>query len=149
MRTMRIASKLCVSVIEIEDVVFNYNFVLIVLLSVVAKSSAKISCVGTDSSSYFLFEIKEMNRAKTREELLAEERDYKRRRMSYRGKKQKRTTLQVGIWFWFCKVSFFFPWIPQFQVLLLSLSKLLFSSFISVFGFTYTGYAGHNRRIHG
>ncbi|XP_050223277.1 U11/U12 small nuclear ribonucleoprotein 48 kDa protein [Mercurialis annua] len=32
---------------------------------------------------------------KTREELLAEERDYKRRRMSYRGKKLKRTTLQV------------------------------------------------------
>lgn len=34
-------------------------------------------------------------RAKTREELLAEERDYKRRRMSYRGKKLKRTTKQV------------------------------------------------------
>ncbi|XP_057962841.1 U11/U12 small nuclear ribonucleoprotein 48 kDa protein [Malania oleifera] len=32
---------------------------------------------------------------KTREELLAEERDYKRRRMSYRGKKMKRTTTQV------------------------------------------------------
>ncbi|XP_071920872.1 U11/U12 small nuclear ribonucleoprotein 48 kDa protein-like [Coffea arabica] len=37
----------------------------------------------------------EPNRAKTREELLAEERDYKRRRMSYRGKKMKRTTTQV------------------------------------------------------
>ncbi|GAB4835439.1 hypothetical protein Ancab_000346 [Ancistrocladus abbreviatus] len=35
------------------------------------------------------------NRAKTREELLAEERDYKRRRMSYRGKKLKRTTKEV------------------------------------------------------
>lgn len=35
------------------------------------------------------------NKNKTREELLAEERDYKRRRMSYRGKKVKRTTLQV------------------------------------------------------
>ncbi|XP_078433860.1 U11/U12 small nuclear ribonucleoprotein [Wolffia australiana] len=34
-------------------------------------------------------------RTKTREELLAEERDYKRRRMSYRGKKVKRTTVQV------------------------------------------------------
>lgn len=32
---------------------------------------------------------------KSREELLAEERDYKRRRMSYRGKKIKRTTTQV------------------------------------------------------
>ncbi|XP_031284003.1 U11/U12 small nuclear ribonucleoprotein 48 kDa protein-like [Pistacia vera] len=32
---------------------------------------------------------------KTKEELLAEERDYKRRRMSYRGKKLKRTTLEV------------------------------------------------------
>ncbi|XP_028770637.1 U11/U12 small nuclear ribonucleoprotein 48 kDa protein [Neltuma alba] len=32
---------------------------------------------------------------KTREELLAEERDYKRRRMSYRGKKIKRSTVQV------------------------------------------------------
>lgn len=32
---------------------------------------------------------------KTREELLAEERDYKRRRMSYRGKKLKRTTKEV------------------------------------------------------
>lgn len=32
---------------------------------------------------------------KTREELLAEERDYKRRRMSYRGRKVKRTTTQV------------------------------------------------------
>ncbi|KAH8480911.1 hypothetical protein H0E87_030972 [Populus deltoides] len=37
----------------------------------------------------------ESNKSKTREELLAEERDYKRRRMSYRGKKLKRTTLQV------------------------------------------------------
>ncbi|KAE8653576.1 hypothetical protein Csa_007146 [Cucumis sativus] len=34
------------------------------------------------------------NKTKTREELLAEERDYKRRRMSYRGKKAKRSTLQ-------------------------------------------------------
>ncbi|GER51320.1 T6K12.22 protein [Striga asiatica] len=32
---------------------------------------------------------------KTQEELLAEERDYKRRRMSYRGKKSKRNTLEV------------------------------------------------------
>ncbi|XP_031483603.1 U11/U12 small nuclear ribonucleoprotein 48 kDa protein [Nymphaea colorata] len=32
---------------------------------------------------------------KTKEELLAEERDYKRRRMSYRGKKVKRTPVQV------------------------------------------------------
>ncbi|MQL70590.1 hypothetical protein Taro_002904 [Colocasia esculenta] len=37
----------------------------------------------------------DMARTKTREELLAEERDYKRRRMSYRGKKVKRTTTQV------------------------------------------------------
>ncbi|XP_004301791.1 PREDICTED: uncharacterized protein LOC101299775 [Fragaria vesca subsp. vesca] len=37
----------------------------------------------------------ETNKTKTKEELLAEERDYKRRRMSYRGKKVKRTTLQV------------------------------------------------------
>ncbi|KAJ4846122.1 hypothetical protein Tsubulata_000816 [Turnera subulata] len=35
------------------------------------------------------------SKTKTREELLAEERDYKRRRMSYRGKKLKRTPLQV------------------------------------------------------
>ncbi|KAL0302971.1 UNVERIFIED_CONTAM: U11/U12 small nuclear ribonucleoprotein [Sesamum radiatum] len=35
------------------------------------------------------------NKAKTREELLAEERDYKRRRMSYRGKKLKRNALEV------------------------------------------------------
>ncbi|XP_009797133.1 U11/U12 small nuclear ribonucleoprotein 48 kDa protein [Nicotiana sylvestris] len=35
------------------------------------------------------------NRTKSREELLAEERDYKRRRMSYRGKKLKRSTTQV------------------------------------------------------
>ncbi|KAL3370949.1 hypothetical protein AABB24_007794 [Solanum stoloniferum] len=35
------------------------------------------------------------DRTKTREELLAEERDYKRRRMSYRGKKLKRSTTQV------------------------------------------------------
>ncbi|KAJ6850106.1 U11/U12 small nuclear ribonucleoprotein 48 kDa protein isoform X2 [Iris pallida] len=34
-------------------------------------------------------------RAKTREELLAEERDYKRRRMSYRGKKVKRNPTEV------------------------------------------------------
>ncbi|XP_038989830.1 U11/U12 small nuclear ribonucleoprotein 48 kDa protein [Phoenix dactylifera] len=34
-------------------------------------------------------------RAKTREELLAEERDYKRRRMSYRGKKVKRAPKEV------------------------------------------------------
>ncbi|EEF36969.1 conserved hypothetical protein [Ricinus communis] len=37
----------------------------------------------------------DMSKTKTREEILAEERDYKRRRMSYRGKKLKRTTLQV------------------------------------------------------
>ncbi|KAL6977009.1 hypothetical protein U1Q18_025796 [Sarracenia purpurea var. burkii] len=37
----------------------------------------------------------ETNKIKTREELLAEERDYKRRRMSYRGKKLKRTKTQV------------------------------------------------------
>ncbi|KAE9451234.1 hypothetical protein C3L33_16870, partial [Rhododendron williamsianum] len=37
----------------------------------------------------------DMNKTKTREELLAEERDYKRRRMSYRGKKLKRSTTQV------------------------------------------------------
>ncbi|CAI9090952.1 OLC1v1025852C1 [Oldenlandia corymbosa var. corymbosa] len=36
----------------------------------------------------------EPNRTKTKEELLAEERDYKRRRMSYRGKKIKRSTTQ-------------------------------------------------------
>nr|XP_043618082.1 U11/U12 small nuclear ribonucleoprotein 48 kDa protein [Erigeron canadensis] len=35
------------------------------------------------------------NKNKSREELLAEERDYKRRRMSYRGKKMKRSTTQV------------------------------------------------------
>ncbi|KAF8402177.1 hypothetical protein HHK36_013129 [Tetracentron sinense] len=35
------------------------------------------------------------NKTKTRVELLAEERDYKRRRMSYRGKKLKRSTTQV------------------------------------------------------
>lgn len=37
----------------------------------------------------------ETNKAKTREEILAEERDYKRRRMSYRGKKAKRAPLEV------------------------------------------------------
>ncbi|KAM7526657.1 hypothetical protein LguiA_016559 [Lonicera macranthoides] len=37
----------------------------------------------------------ETNKMKSREELLAEERDYKRRRMSYRGKKMKRSTTQV------------------------------------------------------
>ncbi|RAL40317.1 hypothetical protein DM860_006387 [Cuscuta australis] len=37
----------------------------------------------------------ETNKMKTREELLAEERDYKRRRMSYRGKKLKRSITQV------------------------------------------------------
>ncbi|KAM6577225.1 hypothetical protein CsatB_029062 [Cannabis sativa] len=35
------------------------------------------------------------NKNRTREELLAEERDYKRRRMSYRGKKVKRSHLEV------------------------------------------------------
>lgn len=38
---------------------------------------------------------KDTSVTKSREELLAEERDYKRRRMSYRGKKIKRTTTQV------------------------------------------------------
>lgn len=37
----------------------------------------------------------ETTKMKTREELLAEERDYKRRRMSYRGKKLKRTAKEV------------------------------------------------------
>ncbi|KAL1552110.1 U11/U12 small nuclear ribonucleoprotein 48 kDa protein-like [Salvia divinorum] len=35
------------------------------------------------------------NKVKTKEELLAEERDYKRRRMSYRGKKLKRNAVEV------------------------------------------------------
>ncbi|GAA0181928.1 hypothetical protein LIER_30301 [Lithospermum erythrorhizon] len=35
------------------------------------------------------------NKTKTREEILAEERDYKRRRISYRGKKSKRSTTEV------------------------------------------------------
>lgn len=39
--------------------------------------------------------LKDSSKNKTREELLAEERDYKRRRMSYRGKKVKRSTTQV------------------------------------------------------
>lgn len=38
---------------------------------------------------------KEKNGMKSREELLAEERDYKRRRTSYRGKKMKRSTTHV------------------------------------------------------
>ncbi|MCL7033769.1 hypothetical protein MKW94_017944 [Papaver nudicaule] len=38
---------------------------------------------------------KDSNKSKTREELLAEERDYKRRRMSYRGKKVKRSKTEV------------------------------------------------------
>ncbi|KAL8557734.1 hypothetical protein ACS0TY_005005 [Phlomoides rotata] len=38
----------------------------------------------------------EGDKSKTREELLAEERDYKRRRMSYRGKKVKRNPLEVA-----------------------------------------------------
>lgn len=37
----------------------------------------------------------ETSKTKTREEFLAEERDYKRRRMSYRGKKVKRSNLEV------------------------------------------------------
>ncbi|XP_076906938.1 U11/U12 small nuclear ribonucleoprotein 48 kDa protein-like [Bidens hawaiensis] len=37
----------------------------------------------------------DLNKNKSQEELLAEERDYKRRRMSYRGKKIKRSTTQV------------------------------------------------------
>lgn len=37
----------------------------------------------------------ESDRSKTREELLAEERDYKRRRMSYRGKKMKRNPTEI------------------------------------------------------
>lgn len=39
--------------------------------------------------------VPQEKRNKTKAELLAEERDYKRRRMSYRGKKLKRTPLQV------------------------------------------------------
>ncbi|KAI3968079.1 hypothetical protein MKX01_015599 [Papaver californicum] len=38
---------------------------------------------------------KDSNKSKTGEELLAEERDYKRRRMSYRGKKVKRSKTEV------------------------------------------------------
>ncbi|WOL11369.1 hypothetical protein Cni_G20131 [Canna indica] len=37
----------------------------------------------------------DLDKAKTREQLLAEERDYKRRRMSYRGKKVKRNPTEV------------------------------------------------------
>ena len=41
--------------------------------------------------------LQDSNRNKTKEEILAEERDYKRRRMSYRAKKVKRTPLQVEL----------------------------------------------------
>ncbi|XP_026387740.1 U11/U12 small nuclear ribonucleoprotein 48 kDa protein-like [Papaver somniferum] len=41
------------------------------------------------------YQNKDSNKSKTREELLAEERDYKRRRMSYRGKKVKRSKTEV------------------------------------------------------
>ncbi|CAM6093557.1 unnamed protein product [Calypogeia fissa] len=40
-------------------------------------------------------QLEEKNKNKTREEILAEERDYKRRRMSYRGKKLKRNPTEV------------------------------------------------------
>ncbi|KAG7970260.1 hypothetical protein I3843_07G073600 [Carya illinoinensis] len=53
------------------------------------------SIVEHDGLHQQRFSNQESNKTKTREELLAEERDYKRRRMSYRGKKGKRTTLQV------------------------------------------------------
>lgn len=46
--------------------------------------------------AFFLFILKkESARAKTKEELLAEERDYKRRRTSYRGKKVNRNPTEV------------------------------------------------------
>ncbi|KAI3879276.1 hypothetical protein MKW92_048283 [Papaver armeniacum] len=41
------------------------------------------------------YQNKVSNKSKTREELLAEERDYKRRRMSYRGKKVKRSKTEI------------------------------------------------------
>lgn len=41
--------------------------------------------------------IQGYGKTKTREQILAEERDYKRRRMSYRGKKAKRSHTQVKI----------------------------------------------------
>lgn len=45
--------------------------------------------------SHFNVHFKDSDKAKTREEVLAEERDYKRRRISYRGKKVKRNTTEV------------------------------------------------------
>lgn len=45
----------------------------------------------------FLMLWQDTNRKKTKEEILAEERDYKRRRMSYRAKKVKRTPMQVEL----------------------------------------------------
>ncbi|MED6150758.1 hypothetical protein PIB30_075620 [Stylosanthes scabra] len=42
-------------------------------------------------------EKQDASRQKTREELLAEERDYRRRRMSYRGKKIKSSAIQVEV----------------------------------------------------
>lgn len=59
-----------------------------------------------------VFKKQDTNKTKTREELLAEERDYKRRRMSYRGKKAKRSTLQVDkqlVRFISCKMILIFP----------------------------------------
>ena len=46
---------------------------------------------------FFFLLKKESARAKTREELLAEERDYKRRRTSYRGKKVNRNPTEVHV----------------------------------------------------
>jgi hypothetical protein len=48
-------------------------------------------------SSLYCHLEKEFGRVKTREELLAEERDYKRRRTSYRGKKAKRNPKEVRL----------------------------------------------------
>lgn len=59
----------------------------------------------------YLF-ITQEKKNKTKAELLAEERDYKRRRMSYRGKKLKRTPLQVHKFSW----PSFLPKVFQSQI---------------------------------
>lgn len=40
---------------------------------------------------------KDMGKIRTREEFLADDRDFKRRRMTYRGKKGRRETLEVNL----------------------------------------------------
>lgn len=73
---------------------FSFSFTKKAFVSNLEGNLCIAGCLSRICSHFNVY-FKDSGKSKTREELLAEERDYKRRRMSYRGKKAKRNRTEV------------------------------------------------------